>query len=420
MHLHRERRNEELFFGWLPLPWTVVLYELRLAAHQVGSLAIEAEYITFADTSVEELTRSIGDNILGVIDRSGLQGVMPIEEREMNEQGEEMLVTRPGSKCSMLAFLMRATLDKSFGNPPFGEPGQGLYIESHSSNVFVAYVMLLITMPYVVDLTVRGGGQYSSLGIVTCVLSVLMSLMQGVMPPQGFIFSAILTVIRKKDNLAFLNALLASDMPGSVKTSKRGRSHDPSQLSHAWKHHIDISKPSNIARWQYMREIVLRFGSSYKARTDANGSIVMMYVGLFTIFLVIGTVVMNGTLPWEDYAFYFVMHLMLIIPMGFFGVSMALEGDLCNDVADQTKLALSMAMMRLEEKNEKSLLSKVQVENLHSCRFAATQLHEALAASARLNPTQMLDIIDLDRTLVLSVVFAVVTQITLMFENVEF
>ena len=47
-------------------------------------------------------------------------------------------------------------------------------------------------------------------------------------------------------------------------------------------------------------------------------------------------------------------------------------------------------------------------------------MQEALTASARLHPTQMLDIIDLDRTLVGAVVFAVITQVTLLVNNLDF
>lgn len=35
LELHHERRSEELLFGWLPLPWMVAVFELRMAAHQV-------------------------------------------------------------------------------------------------------------------------------------------------------------------------------------------------------------------------------------------------------------------------------------------------------------------------------------------------------------------------------------------------
>lgn len=36
LQLHRERRCEELLFGWLPLPWRLVVWELRIAARRMN------------------------------------------------------------------------------------------------------------------------------------------------------------------------------------------------------------------------------------------------------------------------------------------------------------------------------------------------------------------------------------------------
>ena len=76
-------------------------------------------------------------------------------------------------------------------------------------------------------------------------------------------------------------------------------------------------------------------------------------------------------------------------------------------------------MIQLEVRCEKNELTEEQEKRLGSSRFATTQLHESLNEPSRPHPTQILGVIDLDRTVVVSVIFALVTQITLMIENVS-
>ena len=106
--------------------------------------------------------------------------------------------------------------------------------------------------------------------------------------------------------------------------------------------------------------------------------------------------------------------------MGLFAAVLSLEGDECNDVADESKMALTLGMVELEERKEMGLLSPEQSARVSAARFAATQLQEALSAGSRLNSIQMLSIIDLNRTLVASILFAIITQITLLIENIDF
>ena len=75
--------------------------------------------------------------------------------------------------------------------------------------------------------------------------------------------------------------------------------HDMGARNRTWKHRMDLTSPENIENWRKMREIVIAFGQSYKARTDANGAIIMMYVAIFTLVLLLGTVLLPNRLDWE-------------------------------------------------------------------------------------------------------------------------
>ena len=145
----------------------------------------------------------------------------------------------------------------------------------------------------------------------------------------------------------------------------------------------------------------------------------MVYVAVFTIILLLGTVILPDKLDLYNYAFYLIFHISLVLPMGIFAAILAMQGDKCNDVADKSKMALTSAMIRLEVRAEKGDLTKEQMKKLVSARFATTQLHESLTSSSRLYPTQILGIIDLDRTVVISIAFALITQVTLMIENIS-
>ena len=424
MILHRERRNEEIFFGWLPLPKDVALFELRLAASRCGT-KIEEKFITLDTSSEASVRRAIGDKILNYLERDGdgIVAVKPNEDTFLNEEEEWVTMRRPGCKLNMAAFLMRICLDKSYADPAFGEPPTDIYLSAHNSIVWTIYSFLMAALPFIVDILVRGGGTYSGWDVSVCAISTLMFIfaMQG--PPQGFTYSAILTICRKTDMLSYLNELLYSDrLKEEDKDTSHDLIHDLGASHHKkWDHRMDLTCAHNIDNWQKMRDIIMLFGDGYQARCDANGGIVMLYVVLFTLLLALGTVIMGADkLDWYNYAFYLAMHLSLILPMGAFAIVLALEGDKNNNVADQSKMALTSAMISLEVRNQNGELTKVQRDRMVSARFATTQLHESLTSSTRLFPTQVLGIIELNRTVVLSIAFAVLTQITLMIENVDF
>jgi hypothetical protein len=68
MLLHRERRNDELFFGWLPLPWRLSVFELRIAAYRAGKIDLNKERFKFNSCSTEELRAALGEKVLGYIE----------------------------------------------------------------------------------------------------------------------------------------------------------------------------------------------------------------------------------------------------------------------------------------------------------------------------------------------------------------
>lgn len=418
LYLQRERRAEELIFGWLPLPWNVALFQIRLAAYLVGKVAVESEYITFDRTSVKDMEAAIGRNILHIVDREGLRAIKPVEEHVVDEKtGKVSTVTRPGAQVSMLAFLLRLALDNSFASPPFGKPANNLYLDNFASKYWGYYIMYMQVLPFIVDNTVRSGGSYNGWSIALVVLSAFFVWFNGDAPPQGWTYAAVLTLSRKRDMLAFLNSLLTNRLPEGTQKNMF-KMNDGQQTG--WEHLMDLSRVTNLSRWSTMREIVLRFDSGYRSRTDGNGAVIIIYIAIFTLLLLIGTVLIDGKLSWSNYAYYFLMHISLLLPMSWFAATMSLEGDECNDVADQSKMALTLGMVHLEERHETGHLTREQSLRVPAARFAATQLQESLSAGSRLYSIQMLSVIDLNRTLVISILFAVVTQITLLIENIDF
>ena len=92
---HRERRAEELLFGWLPLPWRLAVFELRLAAHQVG-VDLQTARFTFHGITVEDLKSALGENCLRYLEPCGPQ----VFE---DEHGR--------AQCTAMAMMLRLALD---------------------------------------------------------------------------------------------------------------------------------------------------------------------------------------------------------------------------------------------------------------------------------------------------------------------
>jgi len=205
--------------------------------------------------------------------------------------------------------------------------------------------------------------------------------------------------------LHFLNSLIA------LEQGKGG-------LDKAWKHPLDMKVALNIDLWRRCRELLLLFGESYKRRTDANGGLLIAYVAILTMILILGTAVNSGKLEFQENAFPILLHISTLALLSTFSVALAFEGEAFNLVADETKTVLCSSMIQLEAErnNEKHVLDERAQLNMESARFATAQLHESLTASRTLHPIDVLGLIDLNKTLVMTILFAFLTQITLVLD----
>ena len=164
-------------------------------------------------------------------------------------------------------------------------------------------------LPYIIDNTVRNSGSYNGWSIVMMVSSILFIFLYGDGPPQGWTYSAVLTLSRKRDMLAFLNSLLTDKLPQD-RSKSMIRMNDCGDQK--WDLVMDLSQVGNLRRWQTMREIVMRFDDGYRSRTDGNGAVIIVYIAVFTLLLLLGTVLIDGKLAWSKYAYFFVMHKLVI------------------------------------------------------------------------------------------------------------
>lgn len=173
------------------------------------------------------------------------------------------------------------------------------------------------------------------------------------------------------------------------------------------------------------RDVVLQFGAKYKARTDANGALMVVYVGAFTVLIIILSVIYpDDTVSFEDFGFVITAHLLIILMMGVFSVALSLEGDECNEMADRTIIRLSNAVIHLEsqriiilEKHPQNRNSEFQIQH-ESAVSAMVQLQRSIDASQKVHPVELLDFVYLSKGLVMTVLFGLLTQITLILEKV--
>ena len=75
LRAHRERRNEELINGWLPLPWFVALIEFRVTAAQTDT-DLSRIFFSFRDVSVQELRGAIGEKVLAYLEQDDEEPVV--------------------------------------------------------------------------------------------------------------------------------------------------------------------------------------------------------------------------------------------------------------------------------------------------------------------------------------------------------
>ena len=561
MMLHRERRHEELFFGWLPLPKELAVMELRVAAHNIN-VDLHRKYFTFR-CSERELRKALGYNIVSYLERDENQRQLPgpitsscpiqfnfrqkrCEEIEKNIQkkvdgrgdfagtcnistattgdircnriggagvGEEKeKVPEPdlnwdgtvqgeqdlggsddkGSKCTAFSLMLRMTLDKSFASPAFGGEAKTQYLPSHVNMTWLYFVFFLIVLPFIVA-HLQGGGSYTIWDIVSLVFSTSTILFYIAAPPQGFTYGALLSILRRTQLQNNMNSLLMPDHPevdskhskvrnnwlysdagwpqnDRARVARMRRTTDiygyfysyaviivycsPLSLTYAltltqlllliaktshhtqvpWAHEMDLTRATNLESWRLCSHVLLNFGDNYRKRTDANGAILILYVGIMTLFLVLGSVTLGGQILFSTYCYAIILHSILLCSMGAFALTMSMYGDECNNVGDLSKNILASAMLNLEAEVQESqyedrdedvesggsVKDPSQAYVLQSSRYAATQLQEVLSSTKVLYAMEMFDMVHLDRNLGLSIVFAMATQITLMFEVISF
>ena len=211
LRIHRERRNVRKSFWVVALPKNVALFELRIAAWQCG-VDITKKYISFDTSSEISVRNSIGDTVLEYLERDGdgIVAVKPNEDWVFDEEEKLVKVTKPGCKLNMAAFLLRIALDKSYADPAFGEKPNDLYLNAMGSKWWSRYVLYLQMLPYIIDYGVRGEVPTMP-GPLLCVsFSFFMVFLAADAHPR-FTYSAILTIVRKKDMLSFMNDLIYSD-----------------------------------------------------------------------------------------------------------------------------------------------------------------------------------------------------------------
>jgi len=172
MYSHRERRSEELFFGWLPLPWRVLIFELRLAAHQAG-IDLEKSCFTFHKITVDELRESLGSKCLSKIEQ---EGPVVFEDSEGRAQ------------CTAMAMMFRLGLEESWATPAFGPDADAEYLPSHLSGWFLLCICAVVFLPFIVVHGIQKDSRpYDDWGIVCTVLSTIFNLQFGGIAPQVLI-----------------------------------------------------------------------------------------------------------------------------------------------------------------------------------------------------------------------------------------
>jgi len=411
--LHQERRLEELFYGWLPLPWQLVVFELRMAAYLTGKLELSRQRFTFASCTEEQLRAAIGEKVLSYVesngDRATFSGVSTIAHDD----------ERPAAQCTAMAILVRVALENSFATPAFGPDAQKLYFSATANNWWPLYIFAMAAMPFIVAHGIQGCGTYTGLEIASCILSLCMFFFSGIAPPQGFTISAILTIKRRRKMLSFWNDMLlsSSNQTHFYDDALEGAEFAAS-ASDKWQLNLDMGNASNINLWKKCRDIIIEFGSGFQRRSDANGALMIIYVIIFTLVLVLVSILLPGKVSFTAFAFPIFLHIMLIIPMSCFALALAFEGEKHKQVSDKSASILASAMLHLEEmiSRRKSLMSDVETQMITSARNAANHLQISLETSKLLHPTEILNMITLDRALVVSIVFAVFTQFTLILD----
>jgi hypothetical protein len=350
--LQREKRNEELLNGWLPLPWWVAVFELRIAAVK-AQLDLNST-IFFKGVTAHELSQAIGDKTLFYL--KSTSSPLDFKFNEHNEHVkrfsacadlsqqehviDEMNI-RGGSSCTVMALLLRGCLEQSYATPAFGEDATNSYGEHYHSNIWTSICWVVALSPIVCDyLLQQGNVKYDIYGILVCVFSLLILRFTFFMSPQGFIYGAILNIRRKARLQCFLNSVLDSD--SDINHHRRWRS--------SWKYSMDFNDPSNFEVWGKCRSCIMRFGRRYQERTDSNAGMIIMFLGISTSFFIFYSAYATTRVPIRAIAYFVILYMFFVLTFASFAVFLALEGEACDEISFRTKAILSNALLKFESK----------------------------------------------------------------------
>jgi hypothetical protein len=314
-----------------------------------------------------------------------------------------------GASCSAMAMLLRASLEHSFANPAVGTDGGSQWIRENRMGLkWDCVCIVFLVLPFICAHGLSEGGMYSLWGIVSCVMSSLSTVMYLWQPPQGFTMGAIFSVRRKTQMFTFMNSLLLANRD---EVDALGCERDP------WHFSIHLTNPANICLWRKCREVVSDFGHRYSLRTECNAGIMMLYVAIFTVLTILWKSISRQKVSFSIFCFPILLHLGLVTIMCAFSIALALEGEECNETAVRAKSILSASAITLEKR--RFAYATHQQHQFDATHRAMAQLQEFLTTEKDLKPAEILYFIQLDKTLVVTIVFALLTQYTLIFDNVN-
>ena len=435
---------------------------ITVASPQANLNILEAK-LTFSGVTEAELRKAVGEKILGYLEDGGkkpvvfaLEGEEEIPNPEAQRQTKNVPVptfrdlicqnaaeqdmdaraqkamsgsggvysvtsARPskGAACTIMALLLRCALEDSYASPAEGPDAQKGYIHAPAfrHRPFVAFTGLIIASPIIIDLIESNGKcDINGWGVALCISSILQlhAILQ--LQPRGFVKGALHSIRRRAHLLCFLNSLLL----------KSHHDNEDGEWSYRWPFQMDLSNPENFQVWALARGCAMLYGDSYKTRTDLNGGLMILYVAIITVAMMGFTAINGEKLYAGNYMFPLALHFSFVFLMASFSVHLSMEGHKLNEMALRSKMVLSAAMLRVEARAARTLAQRHHPRDdplrfqLETCRFAAGQVHESLSTSKDLHGTSVLDLFDLDKSLVLTVVFAAVTQFTLIMENFKF
>ena len=295
---YRERRNEELLFGWLPFPWWS---PSSSCASPRSSRPRSEPPLPSPRRPTSCPTRSAGASSARRAGEPSCARAAAAARRV------------PRSRCCC------ARRSTSYAHPAFGPDAKGR-TSTRTCGDYVLWVAFVGALPYIIAHGLQGGGRYDAYGVLVCVIAFIYFIQYAGLTPQGFFYGAIISVQRRAQLLTFLNRVLLAPRDAS----------DPN----AWSQCLDLTDAPNFDLWYQCRHATLRFGEVYKKRTDTNGGVLLCYLAVMTRRSC--SAARSGRRPGavQTYAFPIVAHFFIVVMLGLYGIALAMHGESCTDVAD--------------------------------------------------------------------------------------